>query len=208
LLQRKRAFNTYGVEPRLGKDLRGEVEFGSGKWMRTATLVIAIGAAVFLVGFAWAFLSGYQVNERTHESPLSDREFDEYQVFTLFEITIASIGLGVVSYGYVYDEFHNDAGMISKSGFFIGAVVCALGAGTASWALLATQHLDMPTYEPDYQTLRVWTLLGPLVSLIGLVIALRELKSSIDVGPAKRHPIHLRSHMDRVSDPRKRPHRA
>ena len=160
-------------------------------------LVIAIGVAVFLFGFGLAFLAGYQANEETNIGPLSDREFDAYQTSTVYELMIASIGIGAISYGYLYEELDDDSGMIPRAALFFGGVVIAFGIGVACWSALAIQHLQMPDNQ--------WTLLGLVVGLIGLVITICALELDDRVHAVKRDTLDPGSHINGVSGRGKRP---
>jgi len=156
--------------------------------MRAVPRVIAIGAAVFLFGFGLALWAGYQAHNMINEGRMLDREYYDYQVLTIIALIIASIGIGIATYGLVFESHDNDARKIPKSATVIGAVISALGFGTACWTGLAVQHmLGFIQYEAERETLGPWSIVGFLAGSLGMLIMAFGLASFTGT-PARKRP--------------------
>lgn len=150
--------------------------------------VLAIGTAVFLFGFGSAFLAGYQTHNMINNGHLLDREYYAHQILTVIGMMIASVGIGIATYGLVFENHENDAGKIPKSAIVIGAVISAFGFGTACWAGLSAQHMPMVhmNYEAEHETLGFWSIVGMAIGSLGMAITIYGLASHPETHAMKR----------------------
>jgi hypothetical protein len=142
--------------------------------------VLAIGTAVLLFGLGTAFWTGYQAHSMTHDDRVLGPEFDTYQVWTFTGVIIASMGIGIVTYGLVFENHENKAGKIPKFAIVIGAVISACGLGTLCWQGLAIEHME------GYGTYGGSTVVGLLVGSLGMAIMLCGLASNPEIHPMMR----------------------
>ena len=155
--------------------------------MREVKRAAAIGAAVFLFGFGPALWAGYQAHNMINEGRMPDREYYDYQVLTIIGLIIASIGIGIATYGLVFESHDNDARKIPKSATVIGAVISALGFGTASWTGLAVQHMaGYIQYEAERESLGPWSIVGFLAGSLGMLLMVFGLASITGAHARKR----------------------
>ena len=170
-----------GVRDSLRKSLRsGKARMCRGIGRRTGNKVTVIGTVVFLIGFGSAFWAGYQAHDMINYGRVLDQEYDAYQGLTIIGLIVASVGIGIVTYGLVFGNLKNDAGKIPKSAGVIGAIVSAFGFGTMCWAGLRTQHMEVfrMQYEAEYDTLVLWTIVGMVVGSLGLAVMIYGLSSN------------------------------
>jgi hypothetical protein len=93
---------------------------------------------------------------------------------------IASVGIGILTYELEFENHENDARKIPKSAIVIGAFISAFLFGTALWAGLATQHMEILRIDHPgkYKALQLWAIVGFWVGSLAMVITVYGLSSN------------------------------
>lgn len=141
--------------------------------------VLVIGTAAFVVGFGLAFCGGYQAHRMINDERALDQEYGAYEILTVCALLIASIGIGVTTYGMVFAYPENVSSRVAGSAVVIGAAILTFGLGTACWAGLRVQHMETLRleYEAEYEKLGLWSMIGYALGLLGLAVTIYGLSS-------------------------------